>query len=174
MIAVDTNVLVAAHRRSAPDHERARATMEDLANGRAPWAIPWPCIHEFVAVATHPRVFSPPSSLGEATAQIDAWLAAPSVVTIGEADDHWPRLRRLLVAGSVIGPRVHDGRVAAICLAHGVREFLSADRDFGRFPELIVRNPFVSRRPETRPAETTGPPARRARPGSSPRARRRG
>lgn len=49
----------------------------------------------------------------------------------------------LLTVGRIAGPRVHDARVAALCLAHGVATLLSADRDFSRFPTLDVRNPMV-------------------------------
>jgi predicted nucleic acid-binding protein len=48
-----------------------------------------------------------------------------------------------LEQGRISGPQVHDARVAAICQDHGVRELWTADRDFGRFPALKVRNPFV-------------------------------
>lgn len=143
MIAVDTNVLLAAHRRAAPAHARAVAAIGALDKERAPWAIPWPCIHEFLAIATHPRVFDPPSTLTEACDQVDAWAESSNLVLLGESPGHWPRLRAMLHAGNVTGPRVHDGRIAAICLAHGVRELLTADRDFGRFPALATRNPLV-------------------------------
>jgi predicted nucleic acid-binding protein len=53
-------------------------------------------------------------------------------------------LARLLANGQVTGARVHDARIAALCLAHGVSELWSADRDFTRFPELKTRNPLVS------------------------------
>ena len=43
----------------------------------------------------------------------------------------------------VAGPLVHDARIAALCLDHGVHEFWTADRDFARFPDLRVRNPLV-------------------------------
>jgi hypothetical protein len=59
--------------------------------------------------------------------------------------EYWPGLRRHLVDGKVTGPLVHDARVAAICIAHGVRQLWSADRDLGRFGGLDVRNPLVSR-----------------------------
>jgi uncharacterized protein len=144
VIAVDTNVLLAAHRRAAPGHVLAIATLRALCNERSQWAIPWPCIHEFMAIATHPRVFDPPSTLAEARDQVDAWVEAPNVVLLGESPGHWERLRAMLEAGSVTGPRVHDGSIAVICLAHGVRELLTADRDFGRFPTLRVRNPLVA------------------------------
>ena len=76
-------------------------------------------------------------------ADVDAWLESPSLALLGEADGYWPELRRLLEAGRVSGPRVHDARVAAICLAHGVRELWTADRHFGRFPALKARNPLL-------------------------------
>lgn len=146
MIAVDTNVLVYAHRVDAPLHAPAAAAVKRLAEGRAPWMIPWPCVHEFVAVATHPRIFSPPSTVEQAARQVDAWMLSPSLVLEGEGADHWARLRGLLIAGRVTGPMVHDARVAAICLAHRVEEFLSADRDFSRFAGLKVVNPVIGLR----------------------------
>ncbi len=117
--------------------------MRRLAEGRAAWAIPWPCIHEFLAVVTHPRVFDPPSAIKEAVDQIEAWMASPSLVVLAEPHDHWAILRRQLQEGRVRGPMVHDGRIAAICLGHGVEELLTADRDFSRFPTVTVRNPLV-------------------------------
>lgn len=143
MIAVDTNVLVHAHRADSPFHDAAAACVRALAESRAAWGIPWPCLHEFYAKVTHRRIFSPPSSPAQATSQIDAWLESPRVSLLGESNDHWPRLRELLLAGKVEGPMVHDGRIAAICLAHGVDELLTADRDFGRFPALRTRNPLI-------------------------------
>ncbi|MCB9687408.1 MAG: PIN domain-containing protein [Alphaproteobacteria bacterium] len=144
MIAVDTNVLVHAHRRDSPFHAPAAAAVRELAESPARWGLPWPCVHEVYAKVTHPRLFSPPSSHAQALSQIEAWLSSPSVVLLGEAGDHWPRLRALLEVGRVQGPMVHDARIAAICLSHGVHELLTADRDFGRFPALRTRNPLVS------------------------------
>ena len=51
--------------------------------------------------------------------------------------------RALLAQARTVGPAVHDARIAALCLQHGVRELWSADRDFGRFPALKVLNPLV-------------------------------
>lgn len=144
MIAVDTNVLVHAHRQDALFHEAARDILATVASGRAMWAIPWPCLHEFLAVVTHARIFRTPTPLASACDQVDAWLESPTVMLLSEdRQAHWPALRPLLVAGKIAGLRVHDARVAALCLAHGVSEFLTADRDFSRFPTLAVRNPLV-------------------------------
>lgn len=142
MIAVDTNILVYAHRRDSEFHPVARARIRELAEGRAPWALPWPCVHEFFSVATHPRIYAPPSTTDQAIAQIEAWLGSPSVVVLGEEAGYWRSLRPLLIDGKVAGPLVHDARVAALCTAQGVRELWTVDRDFSRFPGLVTRNPL--------------------------------
>jgi hypothetical protein len=143
MIAVDTNILVYAHREDSPWHEAAFARLAEPAEGRAAWAIPWPCLHEFLAIVTHPEIYNPPSPLQTALAQVDAWLEAPRLVLLAETGSCWPELRAALTAGRVAGPQVHDARVAALCSLHGVQELWSSDRDFGRFPGLKVRNPLV-------------------------------
>jgi hypothetical protein len=148
MIAVDTNLLVYAHREDSPFHDAAGRCLTELAEGRAPWAIPWPCVHEFVAIVTHPRIYAPPSPLSRALDQVDAWLESPSVVLLAETGDYWPRLRQLLETSRAMGPMVHDARVAALCGHHGVRELWTGDRDFSRFAGVPVRNPLVGR---TRP-----------------------
>ena len=143
MIALDTNVLVAAHRRDSEFHGPARAALTSLAEGGQPWAIPWPCVHEFFGVVTHPRVFHPPSTIDEAIEQLDAWFESPTLFVLSEDGAYWPALRDLLRSGRIVGPRVHDARIAALCLRHGISDLWSADRDFGRFPALRVHNPLV-------------------------------
>jgi toxin-antitoxin system PIN domain toxin len=144
VIAVDTNILVYAHREDSAWHDAAYATVEELAEGRSAWAIPWPCIHEFLAIVTHPRIYSPPTPVMKALEQVQSWLESPKVVLLAETDEHLDELRRAVQSAKVVGPQIHDARVAAICIHHGVRELWSADRDFGRFSGLSVKNPLVS------------------------------
>jgi hypothetical protein len=143
VIAVDTNILVYAHRRDSEFHLAAAEKVRELASGRAPWALPWPCLHEFFSVVTHPRIYDPPSRVDQAIDQIDAWLETAAVVMLGEGETYWPRLRELLTDGKIRGPAVHDARIAALCLTHGVRALWTADRDFSRFPRLRTVNPLV-------------------------------
>jgi uncharacterized protein len=75
--------------------------------------------------------------------QVEAWMESPSLATLAEADSYWPQLRAVVMSGQVIGPRVHDARIVALCRQHNVRELWSADRDFGRFPDMSVVNPLV-------------------------------
>jgi toxin-antitoxin system PIN domain toxin len=143
VIAVDTNILVYAHRTDSPFHERARSTLESLATGPREWAIAWPCAHEFIAIVTHPRIYKTATPLGTALAQLRALQALSNLVLIAEGEDHLQRLEPLATKARIHGTAIHDARVAAICLAHGVAELWSADRDFARFPALTVRNPLV-------------------------------
>lgn len=143
MIAVDTNILVYAHRADSEWHTPARQTLVQLAEGQVPWAIPWPCLHEFFAIATHPAVYNPPSTTAAALGQVDAWLASPTCSTLAEGTRHWLRISDLARKAKLKGPKIHDARIAAICLENGVSQFLTADRDFSQFPDLHTRNPLL-------------------------------
>jgi len=143
MIAVDTNILVYAHRRDSEWHDVASRALTELTEGTAPWCLPWPCVHEFLGIVTHPRVYRPPTPLVKAVAQVDAWFESPTVQTIGELKGHWKELCAVLSGGRVAGPAVHDARIAAICRENGVREIWTVDRDFSRLPGIAVRNPLV-------------------------------
>ncbi|MDR2991528.1 MAG: PIN domain-containing protein [Burkholderiaceae bacterium] len=143
MIALDANLLVYAHRAENPFHTAAAKLVSELAEGKAAWAIPWPCLHEFYGVITNPRIHAVPTPIDVAVDQIEAWFESPTLHLLSETPEHWPYLRELIAKAKVQGPLVHDARIAALCLAHGVRELWSADRDFSRFPSLRVRNPLV-------------------------------
>lgn len=143
MIAVDTNILVYAHREDSPFHESAFRRVSSLAEAPASWAIPWPCLHEFLAIVTHPRIYAPPTPLRRALGQVEAWLESPTLVLLTESPAHWPTLREFLAKARVGGAQVHDARVAALCRQHGVRELWSADRDFSRFVGITVANPLI-------------------------------
>ncbi len=145
MIATDTNILVYAHRDDSQWHATADACLTTQAESGMAWAIPWPCIHEFLAVVTHPRIYDPPTPLADALEQVDCWLEAPSVVLLGEAPSYWVVVRQIVEESRVVGPRVHDARIVALCRQHGVRELWTADRDFSRFRGLKCRNPLVDR-----------------------------
>jgi toxin-antitoxin system PIN domain toxin len=143
VIAVDSNLLVYAHRRDSEWHEPARREITSLAEGPGAWAIPWPCLYEFYAIVTHPRIYRPPSRPTEAIDQIEAWLESPQLVLLAETGSYPSALVELLRSSRPRGPKVHDARIAALCLHAGARELLSADRDFSRFPALATRNPLI-------------------------------
>ncbi len=145
MIAVDTNLLLYAHREDTAFHAGAKAAVEGLRGQLAPWAIPWPCLHEFIAIATHPGIYKPASHLLEALGFVEALLASPRLEVLAESPGYFEKLRAIATVAKLRGPRIHDARIAALCLHHGVSQLWSADRDFSLFPQLKVLNPLVTR-----------------------------
>ena len=118
MIAVDTNILVYAHRADSTWHEKANEIITELAEGRSFWAIPWPCVFEFYAIVTHPRIYRPPTPVADVLLQIRAWLESPSLALLSEDSAFFATLEPLLKKSGVHGGAVHDARVAALCIRH--------------------------------------------------------
>lgn len=143
MIALDTNLLVYAHRADTPNHEAARQALERVARHPHGWAIPWPCAHEFLAVVTGRAFGSARTPVAIAFETLQAWLAHPGCQAIGETPGHATILAALAARAGLAGGAVHDARIAAICIGHRVEEFWTADRDFDRFPDLRIRNPLI-------------------------------
>lgn len=147
MIAVDTNILVYAHRRESRFHQQARKLISELAEGQSNWAIPWPCIYEFFSVVTNPRIWlDAVTSPESAVSQIEAWSGSPSLTLLGETEEFISILLAILRHPRVRGAIVHDARIVALCIAHGVDELLTKDRDFQLFPELRARDPLAEGR----------------------------
>jgi uncharacterized protein len=143
MIAIDTNILVYAHREESPFFKRAFDCIAECAQKPTSWAIPWPCIHEFFSIITHPKIYDPPTPIQIALEQLDAWLESPSLFLLAETPEYWNTLRNIIFSSQINGPMVHDARIAALCIVNGVTELLTADRDFGRFNALKTRNPLI-------------------------------
>lgn len=143
MRALDTNVLVHAEIGSSPHHANARALLRELAEGPAPWAIPWPCVYEFLRVVTHPRVFHPPMPIAVALGDVKAILRSPSLVLLAETPRHADVTAEIIEASGATGNLIHDAHIAALCVEHGVAELVTGDRDFARFPGLRTVNPFA-------------------------------
>jgi toxin-antitoxin system PIN domain toxin len=143
MLAVDTNILVYAHRREAAEHGTAVKVVRAMAEGSQPWAVPWPCLYEFFSVVTNPKIWRDSASTpSQAWAQIEAWLGSPGLRLLAETPEFRGVLARFLDRPRVRGGIVHDARVAALCVAHGVEALLTRDRDFSMFEELRTRNPL--------------------------------
>ncbi len=143
MIVVDTNILVYAYRSESPFHRAASNVVRDLAEGPNIWGIAWPSAHEFISVVTNPKIFKTDTELELAFAQLLAWHSSGRHEFLAETGTHLDVIQTLAIAGSIKGAKIHDARIAAICLQHGVTELWTADRDFSRFPKLKTRNPLV-------------------------------
>jgi toxin-antitoxin system PIN domain toxin len=143
VIAVDTNILVYSHRRDSQWFAAASRVIRGLAEGEESWGIPWPCLHEFLAIVTDPRIYHPATPMAAALRQVEFWTASPSLRLLGESEDHLAELTTILLAAKIHGAAVHDARIAAICVEHRLDELWTLDRDFSRFPSVRITNPLV-------------------------------
>ncbi len=145
MIAIDTNLLVYAYREDSEFYKTASENLRPVIEGSSAWALPWPCVHEFIAVVTSGKVYKPASPLPSALAFLESLFDSPQLHLLSESPGYFDKLREFSLAAGLSGPRIHDARIAALCLHHGVRELWTADRDFSLFPKLKTRNPLVKK-----------------------------
>lgn len=142
MRALDTNVLVYAEVRSTEHHETASRVLREHAEGDRPWALPWPCANEFLRVVTHPAIVDPPVPVPRALADLERILDSPSLELLSESRRHRVLMAEIVTETQVSGNLLHDAHIATLCLEHGVRELVTGDQDFLRFPGLDVVDPF--------------------------------
>ena len=142
MIAVDTNLLIYAHRSQTPEHAAAREALERAAADPGGWGIPLPCIAEFWAVVTHPKATGRPSTPEEAAGFLRALIQ-------GGGASVWEPLpgfnSRLLLAAEqtgVSGARVFDLQIALIASEAGAAQIWSHDRNFLLVPGLKLHDPI--------------------------------
>lgn len=124
-------------------HENAVQCIEELLSQSGHWAIPWPCVHEFIAVVTNGRIFKTPTPLLVAFDTIQSWKQGRNVFFLNESADHIQTLKDISIPAKVAAARIHDARIATICIDQGVSELWTSDRDFSSFPRLNVVNPLV-------------------------------
>jgi toxin-antitoxin system PIN domain toxin len=139
LIAVDTNILVYAHREELPQHRNAHAQVVALAEGDAPWGIPVFCLGEFVRVITHPKLFDPPYTTDEACDAVDRILESPGLRILVPGSGYVALFEEAVREANAIGNLVFDAQIVAVCRESGVSTFLTEDRDFARFRGFRTR-----------------------------------
>ena len=142
MIAIDTNVLVYALQPMAPQHGVALSLVHDLATGPAPWGLPFPCIGELFRVVTH-RTFRPSVPVAGVWHNLETLLASPTIQLLTPTTRHVALLKEVIEDGGATGNLIFDAQIATLCIEYGVREILTADKDFRRFSGLKVTDPFA-------------------------------
>ncbi len=138
MIAVDTNVLVYAHRAELPKHRSALARLTALAESPEIWAIPVFCLGELARVITHPKLFDPPHTPSEAAAAIERLTASPSLRILNPGSRFPALFAEAVRAAEAKGNLVYEAQIVAVCREVGARALLTEDRDFARFPGFSI------------------------------------
>lgn len=141
MIAIDTNLLVYAHRAGLAEHRAARQAIEDAANRSAGWGIPLPCIAELWSVVTHPAAAQRPSRPEEVRDYLAALSEAGAVLLL-PGSSFGDRLLRLAQDLEVFGNGIFDLQVGLAALDGGAKEIWTHDRRFKGIPGLSAFDPL--------------------------------
>ena len=140
MILLDANILIYAKVESFPQHRLAKQWLDEQLNGTTGVGLPWPSLLAFVRLVSNPRVFDRPCSVGEAWAQVEAWLALPST-WIPEPTDRHKGILDTLIPDASKAELVPDAHLAALAMEYGL-VLQTTDGDFARFRGLRWENPL--------------------------------
>ena len=141
MMLLDTNVLIYAHRRDADGHEAYRDWLEALIDGSEPYAVADHAVMGMIRVVTNPRIYRRPALLQEALAFADQYRNQPHAHVISPGPNFWGIFASLCHQAGATASLIPDAYLAALAIEHGC-EFVTADRDFRKFPGLRSRHPL--------------------------------
>ncbi|MCZ7560257.1 MAG: PIN domain-containing protein [Burkholderiaceae bacterium] len=143
---IDTNVLLYAANRDAPQHERAFSFLLEAGKSSAAWYLTEGIVYEFLRASTHPRVFPAPLAASDAVSFLAPMLTSTRFTVLSAGPRHWSVLSEVIAElRSPSGNLFFDIRTVALMREHGVRRIYSADTDFLQFEGIDVRNPVKGR-----------------------------
>lgn len=144
MIAVDTNLLVYAHRSATPEHSGARQALERAAQSSLGWGFALPVLSEFWSVVTHPSAEGRPSTPGEASRFIRALLRTGRARLWTPGDGFPDRLMEIATRLNISGVRIFDLQIALMASEGGARELWTHDSRFVGVPGMEIHDPLNS------------------------------
>lgn len=143
MLLPDVNVLIYAHRRESPEHERYAEWLTHLAEGPEPFALSELGASGFVRIVTNSRIWDDATPTDAALEFIERLRTRSNARLLTHGPASWDIFSRLCVAARARGKLVADAYHAALAIEHGC-ELVTVDSDFARFPGLRHRHPLSS------------------------------
>ena len=143
MTLVDTNLLIYATFRDAPEHAQARAWLQaELSGGPGALVFCWPVIYAFVRLATSSRIFgSNAVSVKDGWAAAQAYLDQPAARIVSSGQGHRGIATEVAATPGLRSEDVPDVEIAALAIEHGL-VLATHDRGFRRFSRLRVVDPL--------------------------------
>lgn len=142
MIAIDTNLLIYAHRSHTPQHRKTQIALERACRGQKGVGVAYPSLLEFWSVVTHPAAEGKPSSLKEAEAFIHGLVDEGGVNIWMPHLGFWQRLLQVAIDLKVQGARLFDLQIALIAFDNGATEIWTHDANFLVIPGLKKYDPL--------------------------------
>lgn len=141
MIVPDVNVLIYAHRRESPDHDRYGAWLTRLGGGPEPFGLLDLVGAGFVRIATNPRLWTSPTSPAAAIEFVDRLRARRACRVLLPGQESWELFGRLVGDAAATGKLVADAYLAALTMEHAAT-LATCDGDFARFHGLRFVHPL--------------------------------
>lgn len=142
MLLPDVNILIYAHRRESPEHERYAQWLTQLAQGPEPFALSELGASGFVRIVTNSSIWEDPSTVEDALEFIQRLRERSNARLLTHGPGSWDIFAKLCIGARARGKLVADAYHAALAIEHGC-ELVTADGDFGRFPGLRHRHPLA-------------------------------
>lgn len=143
-VAVDANVLLYASDTASPRHDPAARLLATLAAGPGLVHLFWPVAMAYLRISTHPAVFARPLEPALARANLDGLLSRPHVRCPGESAGFWSVFTETTAGDVIRGNLITDAHIATLMRQHGVGSIWTSDRDFRRFPDIAVLDPYAA------------------------------
>jgi toxin-antitoxin system PIN domain toxin len=142
MIAIDTNLLIYAHRSRVREHRLAQRAIQKACDDPRGWGISAASIGEFWSIVTHPAVKGRPSKPREAADFLGALIETGHMQVWLPGSGFAERLTQLACDLDVSGVRVFDLQIALIAFENGAAELWTHDANFVRVPGLRIVDPM--------------------------------
>ena len=142
MILIDVNILVYAKRQDAADHLEFRTWLEETLRSDTIVGLTDVVLSGVIRILTHPRIYREPTQLNEALEYVNYLRDETGCIGVSPGDRHWDIFTRLCNSSGAKGNLVSDAFHAALAIESGA-EWITADRDYARFPGLRWRHPLA-------------------------------
>jgi toxin-antitoxin system PIN domain toxin len=142
MILIDVNILVYAKRLDSPNHLKFHAWLEETLRSDSIIGLSHLVLSGVVRILTHPQIFGVPTQLDEALEYVNFLRENPACNLVSPGEQHWEIFTRLCKSAGAKGNLVSDAFFAALAIESGA-EWITADRDYARFPGLRWRHPLT-------------------------------
>ena len=142
MIAIDTNLLIYAHRSKCNESPTARIAIEDACRSSKGWGFSFPCLAEFWCVVTHSECENRSSTPGEADRFIQSLVDEGGATIWLPTAGFESRLSGIARDLNVKGARIFDLQIALIAYENGATKIWTHDKNFLKIPGLKVEDPL--------------------------------
>ena len=140
MILIDVNVLIYAHRPESTDHERYRDWLQAVI-AREQYGVADLILSSFVRMVTNRRMDKDPTPLEVALQFAERFRSGDGARPVSPGRGQWELFASICRVVGATGNLVPDASLAAIAIEADC-EWITTDRDFGRFPDVRWRHPF--------------------------------